>query len=308
MPVDESNNLNKEHTIRIRVDEETKEKLNKITEEKDTSISEIVRQGIEQQYNNIDGAENYLQYRLYGFNNLILTDNFKYSIDNELIKNIRISDNVKTMTVELKDNIRYEENSQTIETFLNHICFNLIIKTEADIYQPVRVLEVIKESGSIMKLKDKIQMKESVTFIRNYPARVIYDRVMNSRTAIDKNFVKYDRIFKTLHNPNPIAQFMSLYQFLMELLSKGKSKVEQRNVVDYIKDNKNRYEFVYFKPTRRINRNFEEDCFTYIRNEIGHSEETNDLELYKELGSNISQNLIKNLILIINDAILESED
>ncbi|AVK48996.1 hypothetical protein AXY43_13735 [Clostridium sp. MF28] len=94
----------------------------------------------------------------------------------------------------------------------------------------------------------------------------------------------------------------------MELLSKGKSKVEQRNVVDYIKDNKNRYEFVYFKPTRRINRNFEEDCFTYIRNEIGHSEETNDLELYKELGSNISQNLIKNLILIINDAILESED
>lgn len=308
MSVDGNDNLNKEHTIRIRIDGKTKEKLNKITEEKDTSISEVVRQGIEQEYNNINGSENYLQYRLYGFKNLVLTDNFKFSIDNEFIKNIRISDNVDTMTVELRNNISYEQNKQQIESFLNHICFNLIIKTDVDIYQPVRVLEVIKENNSIIKIKDRIQMKEKVTFIRNYPASVIYDRIVNSKTSFDKNFVKYERIFKTLHNPNPIAQFMSLYQFLMELLSKGKSKVEQRNVVDYIKDNRSKYGFVYFKPTRRVNRNFEEDCFTYIRNEIGHSEETNDLELYKSLGSQISQNLIRNLVLIINDVILELED
>lgn len=305
MSVDENKNLNKELTIRIRVDEKTKEKLNKITEENDTSISEIVRQGIEQQYNNIDGVENYLQYRLYGFNNLVLKDNFKYSINNELIKNIRISDNVETMTVELQDNIHYEENKQAIETFLNHICFNLIIKTEADINRPVRVLEVIKENNCSMKLNDKMHMTDTVKLIRNYPASVIYDRIINSKTSFDKNFVKYERIFKTLHNPNPIAQFMSLYQFLMELLSQGKSKVEQKNVVDYLKNNMNKYAFISFKPTRRNNCSFDEDIFTYIRNEIGHSEETNDLEMYKELGSNISQTMIKNLVLIINDVILE---
>jgi hypothetical protein len=116
--------------------------------------------------------------------------------------------------------------------------------------------------------------------------------------------VKYERIFKTLHNPNTIVQFMSLYQFLMELLQESRPHVSQKSVINYLKNNESKYDFLYFKPTRKEGENFDEDCFTYIRNEIGHSEETNDLNLYKQLGSQITQQLIKNLIIVINDVIM----
>lgn len=254
----------------------------------------------------LEGEGNYLAYRLYGFSNLTINNNYKYIINNEFIKNIIISDNVEIMTVELQDDIEYTKNQEEIESFLNHICFNIIIKTEADIFQPLRVLKVIKIGSSNIKMNDSIKMKDIATFKRSCSAKDFYDSIVKSKTSIDRNFVKYERIFKTLHNPNLIAQFMSLYQFLMELLSKGKSKVEQKNVVQYIKNNKHRYNWVYFNPTSRIGCNFDEDCFTYIRNQIGHSEETNDLKLYKQLGTNITPELIKKLLIIINDVIIEA--
>jgi len=81
----------------------------------------------------------------------------------------------------------------------------------------------------------------------------------------------------------------------MELLSKGRAKIEQKNVMEYLRSHKTQYPFVSFKPTRRKNANFEEDSFTFFRNEIGHSEETNDMNLYKTLGSQISSQYIKSL-------------
>ncbi len=60
---------------------------------------------------------------------------------------------------------------------------------------------------------------------------------------------------------------------------------------------------VTFKPSRKSS--FEEDSFTYLRNEIAHSEDTNDYNLYSKLGNDISNNTIKELIIILNDVILE---
>ena len=71
-------------------------------------------------------------------------------------------------------------------------------------------------------------------------------------------------------------------------------------------DCKDKYDFLYFKPTRRTDKTFDEDCFTYIRNEIGHSEQSNDINLYKQLGSQITQRLIKNLLIVINDVIIDA--
>ena len=96
---------------------------------------------------------------------------------------------------------------------------------------------------------------------------------------------------------------MSLYQFLLDLLSEGHTYPAQSYVTEYFKNNIDKYPYVSFKPTRRKNKEFNEDIFTYIRNEIGHSEETDDLELYENMGKQINNQLIKNLVHVLNDVI-----
>ncbi|MEK5256602.1 hypothetical protein NST74_24340 [Paenibacillus sp. FSL F4-0125] len=247
-------------------------------------------------------GNNYLQYKLRGFNNLNLQENKEYPINNELIESLKISDDLTLLHVYLKDNILYDKHSNKIETYLNHICFNLIVHSEASISQPVRWLEF---DSSNRMMNDAIRIRDSFTFFRNISAENVYNKIVNSPTALEKHYLKYERIFKTLHNPNQIVQFMSLYQFLMELLSSGKEKVEQKNVTQYLRRNKKKYPFIGFELTRRKGHNFKEDSFTLLRNEIGHSEETNDLNLYESLGEKIDQSIIKKLILVLNDVIIK---
>jgi len=249
-------------------------------------------------------SQNYLICNLYGFDKLVLSDNQSYVINNELIKSISIDDNLKSMYIELQDNITYTGHEEEIRNYLYHICFNLIIKTEICYNVPVYSINLIHENNKPITIRENLGIRDSLTIIHNFSAQSIYDKIVNSPTNIKENFVKYERIFKTLHNPNNIVQFMSLYQFLMELLQGSRPHVSQKSVINYLKNNKDKYDFLYFKPTRKEGENFDEDCFTYIRNEIGHSEETNNLNLYKQLGSQITQQLIKNLIIVINDVIM----
>lgn len=256
--------------------------------------------------NNNLQSPNYLICDLYGFENLTLYDNQNYIINNELIKYISIDDNLKSMYVELQDNITYSGNEQKIRNYLYHICFNLIIKTEVYYYTPVYLIKSIRENDKPIIMNDRLELHEKIKMASSFPAQSIYHKIIDSPTNIEENFMKYERIFKTLHNNNTIVQFMSLYQFLMELLQGVREHPSQRAVTNYLKDNEEKYDFLYFKPSRKEGSNFDEDCFTYIRNEIGHSEETNDLNLYKQLGSQITQKLIKDLIIVINDVIIDS--
>lgn len=246
----------------------------------------------------------YLQYKLVGFSGLKLEKNSVYHISNKWIKTILLDENVSILTVVLNDDILYCEHIADIETYLNHICFNLITETEADISMPIRYLELIKD-GSNMQINDHITLRDSISITRIMPAESVYSAVVNAPTDFENHAVIYERIFKTLHNPNLIVQFMSLYQLLMELLANG-GKIEQRNVVDYFKNNKSKYPFISFRPTRntKVKVSYDEDSFTYFRNEIGHSEDTNDMEQYKSLGSQVSSQTIKKLVKVINDVII----
>jgi hypothetical protein len=113
----------------------------------------------------------------------------------------------------------------------------------------------------------------------------------------------YERIFKTLFNPVKVVQFLSLYQLLYELLSKGKSYPAQRYVTEYIENNRDRYPTIEFKSSRKNDKN--EDSLTYLRNELTHCEDTNDFNLYSQLGNQISDSVIKQIIIVLNDVIME---
>lgn len=256
------------------------------------------------QLNNDSQQPNYLICTLHGFNNLVLSENKTYIVDNELIKSISINDELKSMYVELQSNITYTGNEERIRNYLYHLCFNLIIKTEVCYSIPVYSIDTIYENNKPLVVNDRLKITDTIKIISDFPADSIYNAIVKSPTNIEENFMKYERIFKTLHNPNVIVQFMSLYQFLMELLQGNNLHPSQKSVTNYLKTNKNKYSFLYFKPTRKQGQNFDEDCFTYMRNEIGHCEETNDLNSYKQLGTQITQQLIKNLIIVLNDIII----
>ena len=111
----------KEHVVRVRVDEETKNSLDQLSKDTGKSTSEIIRDGIESQKSIPQPKQNYIQYALRGFKNLILKDNKSYDINHSLIQSIYISDDITSMIVTLKENIHYFEHNKDIERFLNHV-------------------------------------------------------------------------------------------------------------------------------------------------------------------------------------------
>lgn len=251
----------------------------------------------------------YLQYQLHGFENLTLKDNIdSFPINSKLIKSIHLSDDIKIMTVELQDGITYKEYSKEIDCYLNQICFNMIISSNISLNSPYRTIEIINDkdensSKREIEIFESISIRDEVTIYVNTGAKSFYENIVNKPTAIDKHFVLYERMFKTLFNPVKVVQFLSLYQLLFELLSKGEKYPAQWHVTNYIKKNKSKYPNIGFKPSRKNGK--DEDSLTYLRNEIGHCEDTNDFNLYSQLGDQISDSVIKQILIVLNDVILE---
>lgn len=90
---------------------------------------------------------------------------------------------------------------------------------------------------------------------------------------------------------------------LYELIARKNRKSSQKNITKYIKNNKDRYPTIGFRKSRKAD--YDEDYLTYLRNEIGHCEDTNDFELYATLGNQISDEVIKLIIKVLNDLILD---
>lgn len=90
---------------------------------------------------------------------------------------------------------------------------------------------------------------------------------------------------------------------LLELLTPDGEYPLQKQVTEYFMQ-KN-YRFVDYEPTRKENRTYSEDTFTYLRNQLGHAERTEDLELYTNLGEEVTTEKIIQLVKVINDYLVE---
>lgn len=256
---------------------------------------------------------NRIQYNLAGLKNFVLTENSPFEVENnQYIEAIQLDNNLTKMTLYLKDGVHYDDKAAEIDFFVKQIIFNLITKTETEIMCPDWYTEGVFENGEL-KIAEHIKIRESIAVFRSYNAESIYDTVVNSPTAIRKHAILYERIFGILQNENLVVQFMTLYQILLEETSRlaGSKSHGQGNVVNYLKVHESKYPFVQFQPSRdprkkdKNGKILDEDTFTYIRNEIGHCEETNDLIAYKQAGLQITNAQIKNLLIVLNDVILE---
>lgn len=254
---------------------------------------------------------NYVEYSLSGFSGLSLENNEPFETKNSpYIESIKLSDNLDTITVNLKKDVDFNqdrEKREKIELFLKEMLFNLIIKDEVDIDCPKWRLENVCGNNKIA-LFEGIHCEEEMMVDRQQNSKPIYDFIVNSPTAIENNQLLYKRIFNILQNPNLIVQFMSLYEILYEkiqdIIDEGYG---QEKVVLYLEHNEAKYPFVKFMPSRKKSKKGKkEDCFTYLRNQIAHCEKKDDVEEYKKIGLEITTRKIKGLLIVLNDVIMES--
>lgn len=251
-------------------------------------------------------VDNYVIFKLCGFNpfkNYRIINSYTYDLKHKYIKSIFINDELTEMRINLHKDIDYCKHRLEIRTYLYCICFNLILKIESEAYLPYYIEEIICRNGK-MVLKDSLPLTDTMKIIKEETAEDFYKKILNSPTGIKENFIQYEIIFKILNNPNRIVQFMSLYDLLLRL-RQGKDKYpSQKKVTDYLKKNKDRFNFISFHNTRKKNKNYREDNFTHLRNQIAHCEEFNDIDNYKKLGEEIDAKLIRNLLEVINDTII----
>jgi len=150
-----------------------------------------------------------LQYKLHGFEKVKLNENCGYVLDNnKFLKKIFIEDSLSTMTVELHDDVSYKENRREIEIFLNQICLNMIMKSGVSLNHPWREIEVINdnfndESNKEVQMFDSFSIKDELICIESgFGANIFYDEIVKGETAMSCHPIFYERIFKTLFNPD----------------------------------------------------------------------------------------------------------
>jgi hypothetical protein len=270
-------------------------------------ISELVKNDPSSEGDAIAALEApYVSYSMQGLNNLKISQNRKMSISHPLVKSVSIQDELKCFALELNKGIQYVEHKAAIDLYAFQLFFSLVVQTDVDIDQP-QVFLCSDVDGDRKALIENVCFDESATVFRKDTVDNVYQRIKTAPPAFDKYRARYERILSTLQNPNLVVQFISLYELLMELLAQ-KSSLEypsQRSVSKYFSQNSKKYPDVKFRKTRKKDQTFEEDSFTYLRNELAHCEKTSDMILYHKLGSSITCQTIKQLTRAINDVIIE---
>ena len=229
----------------------------------------------------------------------------KKEISHPLIKSILLKRNIDALEVELRENINYRECCDELKCYLNQFFLKLIIETDVYFFQPSYRLGFIKTATGLIA-EDNVNIREEVTMETTWEADDIYKKLLKGLVIVNQNKLLYERVYGILQHPNLVIQFMELYQLLLNLLSKEDEDKVQRNVINYFY--KQKYSFVEFKTTRKSNSSFKEDSFTYLRNMIAHSELVDSIKLYKDAVEQVNNDVIRKLLMVINDVLMRPVD
>ena len=255
----------------------------------------------------------FVKYTIYGLTGCSIAENKKALIHNPYVKSMLVSDDFSYLIFELQEGISYKNDKIFIDALAQKTLFNILSQTEIEFFAPSIGLELYKENANL-RINEAVKLCESISIHRSIGAESIYKSITSTHSGFDKYPVQYYKIMSILQNPNTIIQFLSLYQILLEETEKlnkqnnfvgpnGTPFKGQRNVIEYFKHHISKYPFIKFRQSRDYDR--PEDSITYLRNEIGHCEDFNDLSSYQRLGSTIKYSTIKNLLKVLSDVLDE---
>lgn len=252
-----------------------------------------------------------LKYELRGFDGIILDEDMWMVLESQYISRIRLTNDFKILEIILKENILYRNNQEPIEKAVTEIFVNILLKIKGHFQCPELVLtDIMGEDNG---------RSENRIFIANppSPARLMLKTRDVYKNIVEDNFTKnaeveWKIIYAMLHNENKVVSFMSLYDYLMEMLWQihhpSDERAKQYHVISYLEEHKEQYgdDLIFFK----VNKNNKEktvDILTYRRNEIGHARMKNDLEEYRNLGKRIDDGIIRLTLQVINNVLMEQK-
>lgn len=257
----------------------------------------------------------YVRYSMHGFNQedpeTINNTQYRYTLTNNaphkysahpFLESVFINDSITEITFFLLPGKSAEEYLKEIGQELERVCFNLIVNSELPIIQPCCLLKsVVDKNGSEVdaNIHDAILVTDEVFMRKTVSASSIYDCI-HSNNRLSEKHAQYKELFWILHSPHNVIRFMGLYDIMAGLIS---NPISQKNVCSYFGKNKEKYPFVSFLPSLKNPKN-KEDSFTHLRNAIAHSKQVG-VDEYIEISEQISDTVIKRLLIVINDLLCE---
>lgn len=258
----------------------------------------------------VTDGDSYIEYNMCGFNALAavgkdvefcleITDNKPYLYKNhEFLYSFCIDDNFKKIVFKLKKGCDAWDYKERINFELERLCINLIMHENMHTFIPICTVYKIVTTRKSTNFEDKILFSDKLKYTIKEDGCAFYKEIAEGKNKVlePEHYSVYKQIFDILKCPNLALQYMALYDLLKALLSSSNNK-SQKNVTEFFKKNNNRYK-VSFEKTRKIGKSNNEDCYTHLRNKIGHPYGLSPNEI-QALG--VNEGVIKALITIIND-------
>ena len=236
----------------------------------------------------------YIIYSLYFRNNIKIDKEINYHINNNpLIENVIISplkkENCASMKISLSskicENLTKEEILRSVEEFI--LEFLLKLSLDFSILFPFYEVKFIS-IGNKKEIFDIIECTDEI--VRIYP--------LKESSFSDENI-------NFINESDSVVVFMTLYDWFLEWVSSN-TKKKQVNVTNYFLENFDLLDLRKFGLISRndffiqLTNNKEEDIFTHLRNDIGHSyERVKDINISSL--SNRARNSILPLVYIMKD-------
>lgn len=245
------------------------------------------------------GDKSFVKYTLSGFSGLEIQEcSEPVEVKNKVVDSYMFSKDLSSLTIYLKPENYYELNAELVEDFKNQLLYKLLSFQNVENNEYSCIIEQIVDADkNKLAAFDSIQLEHVLIGKVSLLAKDFYKELEDTQVTINAcNRGVYQRVLCIMQNPNKVMQFMQLYEVLLELTSYGKN-LSQQNVIDFFRNTVKLSPncFVPSTDLRKIDKNTgkpkEEDCYTHLRNEIGHSQDTKDFSTYRKLGEKINNGI-----------------
>ncbi|MGC9934864.1 hypothetical protein [Priestia aryabhattai] len=221
--------------------------------------------------------KDYIQYRTTA--NLMFQEELKFNISSQLVKEITIKTSSLKLTYDKEFSIIFElencddksadEVIQETEAYLDMLLDELSFEYSSS-FSAIEITSFILNDK---QQKDRLHY-DSVTFPRaidNVTAQNLVDSIENGGYLINS----YKRLFRTsLQMKDPISKFILLYSTLILKVGPAQSQVDA-----YISAQE---PSVMFKASTRSGGGPDETIYTYLRNQIGHTQPSTNVNQISE--------------------------
>lgn len=248
--------------------------------------------------------EGYITFKLDGLSCVELENSKRQELQHSLFTSFKIEEQLENVTLYFNDHV--EIDLRRVKAEAEFVIFDLLMKLilslEVEVDRPSYKLSAIHSSAkSNLEVYDSIELKCELTVKRLFDSEDFLNSIsVNQPLVKQTNHLLYKRLYYILRNDNQVTQYLMLYDFLMEVVSQNNRK-EQRRVGDFLKERK--IENISWHPTKRPGKTFQEDTFTYLRNEIAHAEFDNNFEEYEKVSNKVNGKLIQHLAQVVVKAI-----